>query len=137
MAFIVVSDGHDQVRELIREVLDGVGHDVFTAASVNDILTLHRETPVDLVLAGVRHAPFDEKKLVRQFRTNGYHNPIILLTGALLGSFCYVDVEIDSTRSRLCLLGKPFAIDVLLALVQTELERKTRNEELGTMNDER
>lgn len=119
MARILVSDGHDQVREFIQHVLTEAGHEVVAAVRSGGEALEHLGNAVDLLIAG-RRCP-DEKgddEVVRRLCADGHPVPVIVAV-----SFPEALSLQPCPDCRLRVLSKPFTMEMLLDAVEELISR--------------
>jgi two-component system chemotaxis response regulator CheY len=82
MARIMAVDDQKMMRELVRSVLEGEGHQVFLAEDGVQALAIARTEPVDLVLSDINMPNMNGISLVSKLRRlDAYSNiPILMLT---------------------------------------------------------
>ncbi len=123
---ILIADDDAELRSALSEQL--VLHDEFTAVHADSaqaaIAAVQHETP-DLVIMDVGLPDMDGREVVKRLRTEGFKNPIIMLTGH--------DSEIDTVQGFDAgandYVTKPFRFAVLLARMRAQLRQHATNEE--------
>jgi two-component system response regulator MprA len=122
---ILVVDDELAVRESLRRALALEGHDVVLASDGRDALaTLARSAP-DLVVLDVLMPELDGLEVCRRLRAAGNRTPVLMLTARteVEDRVAGLDAGADDY------LGKPFALDELLARVRALLRRTPSSDE--------
>ena len=122
---ILVVDDELAVRESLRRALALEGHEVELAADGREALaTIARSTP-DLVVLDVLMPELDGIEVSRRLRAAGDRTPILMLTARaeVEDRVAGLDAGADDY------LGKPFALDELLARVRALLRRSPSSDE--------
>jgi len=122
---ILVVDDELAVRESLRRALALEGHDVGLAADGREALaTIARSAP-DLVVLDVLMPELDGLEVSRRLRAVGDRTPILMLTARaeVEDRVAGLDAGADDY------LGKPFALDELLARVRALLRRTPSSDE--------
>jgi two-component system response regulator MprA len=122
---ILVVDDELAVRESLRRALALEGHDVELAADGREALaTIARSAP-DLVVLDVLMPELDGLEVSRRLRAAGDRTPILMLTARaeVEDRVAGLDAGADDY------LGKPFALDELLARVRALLRRSPSSDE--------
>ena len=120
---VVVAEDNDNMRSVIRELIETLGADVVEAASGGELLImLTDEKPVDLLITDVRMPWMTGVQVSLAARNAGLTMPIIVITA-------FGDDQLRAQVERLgsaCLLSKPFCPDELLALARSLLPSRRR-----------
>jgi two-component system response regulator MprA len=122
---ILVVDDELAVRESLRRALALEGHEVELAADGREALaTIARSAP-DLVVLDVLMPELDGLEVSRRLRAAGDRTPILMLTARaeVEDRVAGLDAGADDY------LGKPFALDELLARVRALLRRSPSSDE--------
>lgn len=121
MAKILAVDDARTMRELVRSILEGEGHEVAVAEDGVQAIEYARENAVDLVLTDINMPNMNGISLVTKLRllANYENTPIIMLTTE--------SSDYKKTKARNmgadAWLQKPFDPPRLLKAVNTMLER--------------
>jgi two-component system response regulator MprA len=122
---ILVVDDEQAVRESLRRALALDGYDVVLASDGREALaTIARSAP-DLVVLDVLMPELDGLAVCRRMRSNGNRTPVLMLTARdeVEDRVAGLDAGADDY------LGKPFALDELLARVRALLRRSPSSDE--------
>jgi two-component system response regulator MprA len=122
---ILVVDDELAVRESLRRALALEGHDVVLASDGREALaTLARSAP-DLVVLDVLMPELGGLEVCRRLRAAGDRTPVLMLTARteVEDRVAGLDAGADDY------LGKPFALDELLARVRALLRRTPSSDE--------
>jgi DNA-binding NtrC family response regulator len=120
-AKILVVDDEQIVLKSCRKILEGGGHEVFTALSGQEAFELLKREPIDLVITDVKMPEIDGMQVLERVKTEYPDILVIIITGystvqsavqaMKLGAFDYVP--------------KPFTPDEVLVVVDKALEKKS------------
>ena len=123
---ILVVDDELAVRESLRRALALEGHDVALAADGREALAGIAQSAPDLVVLDVLMPELDGLEVCRRLRTAGDRTPILMLTARteVEDRVAGLDAGADDY------LGKPFALDELLARVRALLRRTPSSDEV-------
>ena len=120
MARILVVDDERVVRDLMRAVLVGAGHDVVEAHDGEEALAFIEEMPLpDVILLDLMMPRMDGWRFLEELRVRGVRRQTRVVIVSALSD--------EDTRSRGAehgvrnMLSKPFDTDVLLAAVDESL----------------
>jgi CheY-like chemotaxis protein len=83
MARLLVIDDDPQVREMIGQMLERVGHEVRVAADGDAGLRSLRESPVDLAIVDVFMPSRDGLEVIAELRQERPALPVIAISGGL------------------------------------------------------
>jgi len=123
MARVLVIDDEEQVRTLIREVLEGAGHEVMEAGNGREAMKLFEANPTSVVITDLVMPEQDGLETIRELRRRFPTVKIIAVSGAqqkLNLELLYVAEKLGALRT----LEKPFDIRKLVALVEELLKDK-------------
>src|ERR1700756_886505 len=121
---VLVVDDDADLRKLLSELLEVVGHPVVQAATGAGALALARATPPALVLLDVHLPDISGYEVCRVLRdTLGEQLPILFLSGARTESYDRVGGLLLGADDYVV---KPFAKDELLARIRRLLARSAR-----------
>ena len=123
MARVLVIDDEEQVRTLIREVLEGAGHEVMEAGNGREAMKLYEANPTEVVITDLVMPEQDGLETIRELRRRFPAVKIIAVSGAqqkLNLDLLYVAEKLGALRT----LEKPFDIRKLVALVEELLQDK-------------
>jgi DNA-binding NtrC family response regulator len=123
MARVLVIDDEEQVRTLIREVLEGAGHEVMEAGNGREAMKLYEANPTNVVITDLVMPEQDGLEIIRELRRRFPAVKIIAVSGAqqkLNLDLLYVAEKLGALRT----MEKPFDIRKLVALVEELLKDK-------------
>ena len=121
MASILIIDDEDPVREILRRLLERVGHTVSEAADGKTALRMYAGNPTDLVITDVYMPEMDGIEfLIRVLEAFPEARVIALSGGSFLGK---EEVLRDAAQlGAVGILEKPFSVEECLEVVRTALE---------------
>lgn len=119
---VLVVDDEPAVREALQSCLTFEGYDVLLAPDGVAALDVVREQPPDLVVLDLLMPRLDGLSTCRRLRASGETVPVLMLTArdAVGDRVAGLDVGADDY------LGKPFALNELLARIRALLRRTAR-----------
>ena len=121
MARVLLIDDEEQVRKLIREVLEEAGHEVAEARNGREGTKLYEANPADLVITDLVMPEQEGLETITGLRRRFPAVKIIAISGAQqkLGlDLLYVAEKLGAIRT----MEKPFDVRKLLALVEELLQ---------------
>ncbi len=123
---ILVVDDDDLLRLSLVEQL-GVHHEFCTleAANVAEALAAVRVQTIDLIIMDVGLPDGDGREAVKKLRNEGFHKPIILLTG----HDSEIDIVSGFDSGANDYVNKPFRFAVLLARIRAHLRQYELSED--------
>lgn len=126
---ILLIDDNDQIRALLRRVLEEAGYFVIDAANGREDIQQFRETPVDLVITDLLMPDSDGLEVTMTLRRESPHVKIIALTG---GAGEPNLLEVAKLLGAHRTMKKPLEMTELLKAVQQELQEGPRKNESGS-----
>lgn len=118
---VLVVEDDDELRALVKLVLEESGYGVIAAQNGQDALRLLGEREgggePDLVLLDMRMPVMNGWEFAKRYRENGHHAPILVLTAAVHAAQFADEIEADGW------LSKPFSLNELLDAVKSHLSR--------------
>jgi DNA-binding response OmpR family regulator len=114
-ATVLVVDDEPSIRVVCRINLEFEGYRVLEAGSLDEARAALSTEPVDVLLLDLHVGAGNGLELVRELREAGSEVPAVLLTGT-------AGDEARKTGLAAAVLGKPFAIEALVAAVAAALE---------------
>lgn len=121
MARILIVDDEDQIRKLLRQILEMAGYQVVDAPDGRSAAALFRQEPTDLIITDIFMPEMGGIETIHEIRRDFPKTKIIAISGgARGGSFDFLPVA-ESFGARRT-LKKPFARDELLRAVREVLE---------------
>jgi len=122
MPSVLVVDDEDQLRQLIREILEQAGYQVTEARDGKEALIQYRLAPADVVIMDILMPEQDGLGTTSTLRREFPNVKIIAITGSseMIGILSFLDVAKMLGAHRA--LQKPFEMQTLLDTVQAELQ---------------
>ena len=115
---VVIAEDDEDMRNVLSELVSGLGVNVATASSGGDlILLLTDDGPVDLLITDVRMPWMTGFQVALSARNSGIGIPIIIVTAFPDDT---LRAQVDHLVSAV-LLAKPFRPEELLSLVRARL----------------
>ncbi len=121
MASILIIDDADPVRDILRKLLERVGHTVFEATDGKSALRMYAGNPTDLVITDIYMPEMDGIEFLIRVREAFPEARVIALSG---GSYIgKQEVLRDAAQlGAVGVLEKPFSVEECLELVRKALE---------------
>ena len=116
MAKILLIDDDQQVREMLRRMLEGGGYDVMEAKHGKEGLAFLRESPVDIVITDMVMPEQDGIETIVKLRKDYQGIKIIAISGDCRGDpdkYLYMAKQLGAKHT----LRKPFRREELLTAV--------------------
>ena len=122
MPSVLVVDDEDQLRQLIREILEQAGYQVAEARDGKEAVQQYRLAPADVVIMDILMPEQDGLETTSTLRREFPNVKIIAITGSseMIGILSFLDVAKMLGAHRA--LQKPFEMQTLLDTVQAELQ---------------
>ena len=122
MPSVLVVDDEDQLRQLIREILEQAGYQVTEARDGKEAVQQYRLAPADVVIMDILMPEQDGLETTSTLRREFPNVKIIAITGSseMIGILSFLDVAKMLGAHRA--LQKPFEMKTLLDIVQAELQ---------------
>lgn len=122
MPSVLVVDDEDQLRQLIREILEQAGYQVTEARDGKEAVLQYRIAPADVVIMDILMPEQDGLETTSTLRREFPNVKIIAITGSseMIGILSFLDVAKMLGAHRA--LQKPFEMQTLLDTVQAELQ---------------
>ena len=122
MPSVLVVDDEDQLRQLIRKILEQAGYQVIEARDGKEAIAQYRLEPSDLVIIDVLMPGQDGLETTSMLRREFPNVKIIAITGSreMIGVLSFLDVAKMLGAQRA--LQKPFQMQALLDTVQATLQ---------------
>lgn len=118
---VVIAEDDDEMRNVLCELVSGLGVDVASASSGGDlVMLLTDDLPVDLLITDVRMPWMTGLQVALSARNSGISVPIIIVTA-------FPDDTLRDQVEHLgsaILLAKPFRPEEFLSLVRERLPSK-------------
>jgi CheY-like chemotaxis protein len=111
---ILVADDEEEVRDLLRQILDPERFRVLEATNGREVLETVKNTPVDLVILDLVMPEAEGIETLQALRFNRPELKILVISGAFGGSFLRCARALGAHAA----LKKPFSCESLLDSVQ-------------------
>jgi len=120
MALILVIDDNEEIRRLLRQVLESAHHEVLEAGNGDEGLKCVDNQKVDLVITDVFMPEKDGLEILREMRKNHPGMNVIAMSGG--GQFGNMDI-MRTARSfgAFRVMAKPFNLNEMLQIVSAAL----------------
>ncbi len=133
MARILLIDDEQEIREVLRTVLERVGHDVSEAENGEIGIQTYRDQDIDLVVTDIIMPEKGGIDTIMDLRRDYPKVKIIAVSGGgMCGDVSYLDMAIGVGADRA--IGKPFVLDEFLAAVE-ELTGKAEPVNQGAVKE--
>lgn len=118
MATILVIDDQEPIRALLREILEGAGHEVLEASNGRLGLDLYRKRAADLVITDIDMPEMNGLDMMLELTRNFFNVKVIAMSGGLASKSVLDVAKLLGARQT---FHKPFAMEQLLSAVQYDL----------------
>jgi len=122
MARILITDDEAPMRALMAAALEARGHTIIEARSARDALTLHAETPSDLIVTDLVMKDMDGIELLRRIDSGAQRVPVIAVSG---NPHSKIWLNMAKMVGAECVLAKPFACEDFVRAVEQALARRS------------
>jgi len=120
-AKILVVDDEEIVLKSCRKILEGGGHEVFTALSGQEAFDLLRREPFDIVITDVKMPGVDGMEVLEKVKKEYPDILVIIITG-----YSTVQSAVQAMKlGAFDYIPKPFTPDEVLVVVEKALEKKS------------
>ncbi len=82
MKTVLYVDDSEDMLEIVKLVLANSGYQILTASSGAEAIEICSNEQPDLILMDLNMPDIDGFATTQQLRSNGYHNPIVVLTAS-------------------------------------------------------
>ena len=121
MARILLIDDEDEVRNLVRRMLESGSHDVVAAASGEEGIEKFKQGTFDLVLCDSRMPGKHGAAVMQEIRRLSPTVILVSVSGAAADDAASAEAPADVRR-----IAKPFRTRELLSFIEDCLARRTR-----------
>jgi two-component system nitrogen regulation response regulator NtrX len=126
---VLVVDDEAGIRESLSGILEDEGHNVITASSGEEALTIAGENMPDIVFLDVWLPGIDGIETLSKFKELYSDIPVVMISGH--GN---IELAVNATRSGAYdFLEKPLSLEKVLIVTRRALERKSLEEENRTL----
>ena len=116
MARILVIDDDDQIRRMLRMMLEMKGHEVLEANNGKEGLRLHRATHPELAITDMLMPEMDGVELMLALRREAPRLKIIAMSGG--GRYKQAEaLDMAEPLGAFATIAKPFSFEAMLDLV--------------------
>ena len=124
---ILVIDDEENLRHMLRVVLEKAGYKVSSAADGREALSLTDQTPFDLILCDLRMPQMDGLTFLKEVSAREIESPVIMMS-----AYGTIDTAVEAMKSGAAdYISKPFKPDeILLKLNQIEERNRLRRENI-------
>ena len=119
MAHVLVVDDEEEIRTVLREVLEWAGHQVTEARTGAEGLQRYREAPVDVVITDILMPELSGLELIKALRESFPTAKIVAISGS---GAQMLDMATQLGAHRV--LAKPFKLQELLNTVYEVAESR-------------
>lgn len=104
MAYILVVDDEEKMRDILRLMLELKGHRVDTAANGKEALAKIKENFYDLVIADIRMPEMDGRQLLEEINKQEHRVPVVFIT-----AYASIEDAVEAMRAgAVDYIPKPF-----------------------------
>ena len=119
---ILVVDDDDQLREMLRKMLEKAGYEVIEAADGKEALNLQEKSPSDLMITDIIMPEKEGIDTIMDFRMNYPQVRIIAMSGGgRIGPTEYLDMAEKLGADKT--FAKPFSSKAMLATIKDLLHQ--------------
>jgi DNA-binding NtrC family response regulator len=120
-ARILVVDDEEIVLKSCRKILEGGGHQVFTALSGQEAFDLLEKEPIDIVITDIKMPGMDGMEILGRVKEKYPDVLVIIITG-----YSTVQSAVQAMKlGAFDYIPKPFTPDEVLVVVEKALEKKS------------
>jgi DNA-binding NtrC family response regulator len=120
-AKILAVDDEEIVLKSCRKILEGGGHEVFTALSGQEALDLLKKEPIDIVITDIKMPVMDGMEVLERVKKEYPDILVIIITG-----YSTVQSAVQAMKlGAFDYIPKPFTPDEVLVVVEKALEKKS------------
>jgi len=120
-AKILVVDDEEIVLKSCRKILEGGGHEVFTALSGQEAFDLMEKEPIDIVITDIKMPVMDGMEVLEKVKEKYPDILVIMITG-----YSTVQSAVQAMKlGAFDYIPKPFTPDEVLIVVERALEKKS------------
>lgn len=121
MARILVIDDDEQIRSMLRQMLERAGHHVFLASNGIEGIRLYRQEPTDLIITDIIMPEKEGLQTIRELRREFPALKVIAISGGgAKGNMDFLPAAKMFGAKRI--ITKPFKTRVMLNTVREVLE---------------
>jgi CheY-like chemotaxis protein len=117
---VLVIDDEPHLRDLIKDVLEPEGYQVFCAANGADGIALNKQKDPDVIILDLRMPGMDGIETLRNIRTSDKQVRIVILTGYASPDTIREAADLNASEY----LSKPFENDDLVSVIANACQLK-------------
>lgn len=128
MANVLIVEDEEFIRNMLSQVLRGLGHVIHKASDGDDALKILSETPIDLVITDIIMPNREGLETIQDIRTTWPDIKIIAMSGGgRVGNMNYLDMAKKIGASAV--LKKPFSMKQLQGAISEIFDQSMRVDE--------
>nr|WP_176704648.1 response regulator [Candidatus Magnetococcus massalia]CRH08252.1 Response regulator receiver protein [Candidatus Magnetococcus massalia]CRH08319.1 Response regulator receiver protein [Candidatus Magnetococcus massalia] len=122
VASVLIIDDDMAVRELLRQILEDDGHEVFEASDGLEGVRAFQKRPTDLIFTDMLMPEKDGVEVIMELRDIAPSARIVAISGGGRGLDAHFNLRVAEDFGALVTLAKPFTRGEVLDAVQTLLD---------------
>jgi DNA-binding response OmpR family regulator len=118
MKKVLVIDDDEQIREMIRVILEDSGYAVYLTSDGDEVTNIYKDNPVDLIITDIIMPERDGLEIINQFRKEHPNVKIIAISGGgkiKAENYLVAAENLGAVKT----LSKPFDIMELVDIVKS------------------
>ncbi|MEG3640499.1 response regulator [Magnetococcus sp. PR-3] len=122
MATVLIIDDDMAVRELLRQILEDDGHEVFEASDGLEGVRSYQNRQTDIIITDMLMPEKDGVEVIMELRDFAPTARIIAISGGGRGLDAHFNLRVAEDFGAITTLAKPFTRNEVLGAVQNLLE---------------